>query len=81
DFPKPIKKLIYIILGTVSILIARKWKTADLPSIREVETEVTLAMEYELIMWKQAKIGKLSPYTATIWRNYTQQLTQHQHSH
>ncbi|CAH2313008.1 Hypothetical predicted protein [Pelobates cultripes] len=71
--PKPIQKIIYLMLSTVSILIARKWKTTELPSPREIENVMTSTEEYELLMWNQAKIGKISPHTATMWRNYLKQ--------
>ncbi|CAH2274290.1 Hypothetical predicted protein, partial [Pelobates cultripes] len=65
NIPKPIRKIIYLILSTVSILIARNWKTTTLPSLQDIENVMTSTVEHELIMWNKAKIGKLSPHTAT----------------
>ncbi|CAH2284563.1 Hypothetical predicted protein, partial [Pelobates cultripes] len=53
-----------------STLLAKHWKTPQIPSTAEVTAMVTTTLDYEVILWNQTKIGKGSATAKKIWTTY-----------
>ncbi|CAH2221376.1 Hypothetical predicted protein [Pelobates cultripes] len=70
-----ITKLMFLTLTSASTLLAKHWKTPQIPSMAEVTAMVTTTLDYEVILWNQTKIGKGSATAKKIWTTYIEKKT------